>query len=91
MYRIQASPAQLYAAADRFREAAYQVRQIVRQMRNALERTTWRGVSRNRFGDRLWEWEREAERTASALEDVASDLVAAARALEEADRRSRRR
>ncbi|MCS7283704.1 MAG: WXG100 family type VII secretion target [Anaerolineae bacterium] len=90
MYRIQVSPAQLYAAAARFREAAHRVRQTARRMRNALEGTTWRGVSRTRFGDRLREWEWEAERTASALESVAESLVTAARAFEEADRRSRR-
>lgn len=87
MHWIRVSPAQLYAAAGRFQEAAHQVRRAARQMRRALEGTTWRGVARNRFGDRFQEWEWQAERTADALEAIAADLVTAARAFEEADRR----
>lgn len=86
MYWIRVSPAQLYAAAARFRESAHQVRRATRRMRYALEGTTWRGVARNRFGDRLQDWEWEAERIADELEAVAADLSAAARAFEETDR-----
>ncbi len=88
MSQIQVSPSWLYATADRFRGSAHQVRMIVRQMRAALEGTTWQGVSRNRFGDRFSEWAEEAERTASALEEMAGELVRVARAFEEADRAS---
>lgn len=86
MHWIRVSPAQLYAAAGRFQEAAHQVRQAARRMRSALEGTTWQGIARNRFGDRFQDWEWQAERTADALEAVAADLVATARAFEEADR-----
>ncbi|MGB9890885.1 MAG: WXG100 family type VII secretion target, partial [Anaerolineae bacterium] len=60
MTRIHVSPAQLYAAAHRFRASAHEVRSAARQMRAALEAAPWQGVARNRFGDRFREWEAEA-------------------------------
>ncbi len=85
MSQIRVSPAQLYAAADRFRRSAQQVRSVVQRMRAALEMTTWQGVSRNRFGGRFAEWEEEAERIATALEEMASELAHVARSFEQAD------
>ena len=88
MSQIRVSPAQLYAAADRFRGSAQRVRSIVRRMRAALEGTTWQGVSRNRFGGRFAEWEEEAERTAAAMEELANELAYVAWSFEQADRAS---